>query len=81
MLPAEVWEGWRYQIVMSVGLPGERFWSAVRPLEGWRFAIWVDGVGEEAAKAASEYATGWAKGGMPLRAPEKNWVPGWSWAV
>ena len=72
-LEEDVWAGWRYQMVLSLGLPGYAdAWRANRPMVNPDFARMLDGLREEAPHAVQEYASAWATAGVGVHGLEDS---------
>ena len=73
LLPDGVWDGWAFQMRLSMGLRGFVLaWPALRSMVSADFASWMDGLAEDGAKEVALYAERWGEAGVSLasQAPE-----------
>jgi hypothetical protein len=68
-LDADVWDGWKHQMTIAMGLPGfAQGWPAIRRIVNAEFADLMDALAKRAPEAIIEYSSLWAEAGVS--APE-----------
>ena len=67
-LEGDVWDGWRRQMALSMGLPGlVHAWPAIRQVVNADFAAFIDTLEAEAPHAIQAYAESWRDAGVSVR--------------
>lgn len=72
-LEGDVWDGWRRQMALSMGMPGlVDAWPAIRQVVNADFASFVDSLATEAPAAIHAYAESWRDAGVSV---QQKWAP------
>lgn len=67
-LEGDVWEGWRRQMALSIGMPGlVAAWPAIRQVVNADFAAFMDSLAQEGPDAIAAYSEAWGQVGVPVR--------------
>jgi len=65
LLDDDTWNGWAYQIQLSVALKGFRdMWPNLRPMVNPSFAGWIEDFGDDAARVRAEYVRRLTEAGL-----------------